>query len=97
MRLIALILVPLLGALIASGRVLTARRRVTCLLAAAVVHLALTASLWLVPAEPVLGGWLAGDPLGGFTLELDDVDDPITEVTGDGVTTGLFADAPEPG
>jgi alkylhydroperoxidase family enzyme len=27
-------------------------------------------------------------------LELDDVDDPITELTGDGITTGLFADAP---
>ncbi len=29
-------------------------------------------------------------------LELDDVDDPITELTGNGITTGLFADAPEP-
>jgi alkylhydroperoxidase family enzyme len=29
-------------------------------------------------------------------LELDDVDDPITELTGEGITTGLFADAPAP-
>jgi AhpD family alkylhydroperoxidase len=30
-------------------------------------------------------------------LELDDEDDPITELTGDGITSGLFADAPDPG
>jgi hydrogenase-4 component F len=69
MRLIALILVPVLGAVAASGR-LTARQRVGCLLGAAVIHLALTMSLWLRPAEPVLGGWLAGDSLGLVVLSL---------------------------
>jgi alkylhydroperoxidase family enzyme len=28
-------------------------------------------------------------------LELDDVEDPITELTGDGITSGLFTDAPD--
>jgi hydrogenase-4 component F len=70
MRLIALILIPVLGAVVASGRALSARQRVSCLLGAAVIHLALTVTLWLRPPEPVLGGWLAGDSLGLVVLTL---------------------------
>jgi formate hydrogenlyase subunit 3/multisubunit Na+/H+ antiporter MnhD subunit len=69
MRLVILILVPLLAALTASGR-WSARQRVGWLLGAAGVHLGLVASLWLRPARPTLGGWLAADPLGLVVLSL---------------------------
>ena len=69
MRLVILILVPLLAALTASGR-WSARQRVGWLLGAAGVHLGLVASLWLRPARPALGGWLAADPLGLVVLSL---------------------------
>jgi uncharacterized membrane protein YqaE (UPF0057 family) len=54
MRLVVLILVPLLGALTASGR-WSARQRVGWLLGAAGVHLGLVASLWVRPAGPSAG------------------------------------------
>jgi hydrogenase-4 component F len=69
MRLVALVLVPLLGALIAYGQ-WSARQRVSWLLGAAGIHLGLVGSLWLRPASPVLGGWLAADPLGLVVLSL---------------------------
>jgi hydrogenase-4 component F len=69
MRLVVLILVPLLGALTAYGQ-WSARQRVSWLLGAAGIHLGLVASLWLQPARPALGGWLAADPLGLVVLSL---------------------------
>jgi len=70
MRLVALVLVPLAGALVASGRRWSGRERVTWLLGAAGIHLALVASVWLRPVGPALGGWLAADPLGLVVLSL---------------------------
>jgi hydrogenase-4 component F len=64
-----LILVPLAGALVTSGR-WGARQRVSWLLAAAAIHLGLVGSLWVRPARPQLGGWLAVDPLGLVVLSL---------------------------
>jgi hydrogenase-4 component F len=69
MRLVTLVLVPLLGALITYGQ-WSARQRVSWLLGAAGIHLGLVGSLWLWPAGPVLGGWLAADPLGLVVLSL---------------------------
>ena len=69
MRLVALVLIPLVGALVASAR-WSARQRVSWLLVAAGVHLALVGTLWLRPAGPALGGWLAADPLGLVVLSL---------------------------
>jgi len=69
MRLVTLVLVPLLGALITYGQ-WSARQRVSWLLGAAGIHLGLVGSLWLWPAGPVLGGWLASDPLGLVVLSL---------------------------
>jgi len=69
MRLVALVLVPLLGALVTSGP-WTARQRVSWLLGVAGLHLGLVASLWPRPAGPALAGWLAVDPLGLVVLTL---------------------------
>jgi hydrogenase-4 component F len=69
MRLVALVLVPLLGALIAYGR-WSARQRVSWLLGTAGIHFGLVGSLWLRPSGPVLGRWLAADPLGLVVLSL---------------------------
>ena len=69
MRLVVLILVPLLGALTASGR-WSARQGVGWLLGAAGIHLGLVASLWVRPAGAALSGWLAADPLGLVVLSL---------------------------
>jgi hydrogenase-4 component F len=69
MRLVALVLVPLIGSLVASRR-WTARQRVSWLLGTAGIHLGLAASLWLRPVGPALGGWLAADPLGLVVLSL---------------------------
>jgi hydrogenase-4 component F len=69
MRLVTLVLVPLLGALITYGR-WSAPQRVSWLLGAAGIHLGLVGSLWLRPAGPVLGGWLASDPLGLVVISL---------------------------
>lgn len=69
MRLVALVLVPLLGGLVAYGR-WSARQRVAWLLGAAAVHLGLAGSLWWSPSGPALGGWLAADPLGLVVLTL---------------------------
>jgi len=69
MRLVVLVLIPLAGALVASAR-WSARQRVSWLLGAAGIHLALVGTLWLRPAGPALGGWLAVDPLGLVVLSL---------------------------
>ena len=69
MTLVALVLVPLLGALVASGP-WTARQRVSWLLGVAGLHLGLVVSLWLRPVGPALAGWLGVDPLGLVVLTL---------------------------
>jgi hydrogenase-4 component F len=69
MRLVVLVLVPLAGALVASAR-WSARQRVSWLLGAAGIHLGLVGALWLRPAGPALGGWLAIDSLGLVVLSL---------------------------
>jgi hydrogenase-4 component F len=69
MRLAALVLIPFIGALVASAR-WSARQRVSWLLGAAAIHLALVGTLWLRPAGPALGGWIAADPLGLIVLSL---------------------------
>lgn len=38
------------------------------LVAAAVVHAGLVGGMWVVPAEPALGGWIAVDPIGLIVL-----------------------------
>jgi hydrogenase-4 component F len=69
MRLVVLVLVPLAGALVASGR-WNARQRLSWLLGAAGIHLGMVGALWLRPAGPALGGWLAVDALGLVVLSL---------------------------
>lgn len=75
MRLIALCALPAAAAAVALA--IPARRfmrwRVGVLVAVAAVHLALVATLWLVPASPSLGGWLAADALGLIVLTLTSV------------------------
>ena len=80
MRLLGLCLVPLIGAIIAGGLSMGMRRtrainatRLTLLVGAAAIHTALVASLWAVPAQPTLGGWLAADALGLIVLTLTSV------------------------
>ena len=71
MRLLALVIIPLLGAVVAA---LPARRaghwRTGLLVGVASVHAVIVASLWVVPPEPTLGGWLAVDGLGLVVLTL---------------------------
>jgi hydrogenase-4 component F len=69
MILLALILVPALGALVAYGRWST-RLRVIWLLSMAGLHLGLVGWIWYRPPQPVLGGWLAVDALGLVVLTL---------------------------
>jgi hydrogenase-4 component F len=69
MILLALILVPALGALLAYGRWST-RLRVIWLLSMAAIHLGLVGWIWYRPPQPVLGGWLAVDALGLVVLTL---------------------------
>jgi hydrogenase-4 component F len=72
MRLIALCVLPLLGAMLSFGvpAAQAARVRVAGLIAVALVHLTLVASLWMNPAPSALSGWLAADPLGLIVLTL---------------------------
>jgi len=68
MGLVAIVLVPILGAVAAyfdrpAGR---ARWLVGC----AALHLALSAWAWAARPAPTAGGWLAFDPLGGLVLAL---------------------------
>lgn len=82
MRLLLLWLVPLIAALAAfavpSHRV--GRARVILLIAVAAAHLALVASIWIAPAAPALGGWLAADALGLVVLTLTSVLFALTAV-----------------
>jgi len=75
MRLVALCALPALAAAMAFAT--SARRfvrwRIGVLVAVAATHLALVATLWIVPAAPVLGGWLAADALGLIVLTLTSV------------------------
>ena len=75
MRLVALCALPAVAAAIALA--IPARRvvrwRVGLLVTVAVVHLAAVATLWIEPAPPALGGWLAADALGLVVLTLSSV------------------------
>jgi len=75
MRLLALCAIPLVTALVVLGVPVFRGRRVpvALLLVVAVAHLSLVASLWVAPAPPALGGWLAADPLGLTVLTLTSV------------------------
>jgi hydrogenase-4 component F len=66
--LLAIIVLPVLGAGLAYSSDST-RRRTTILMAAAALHVALTALLWR-SAESALGGWLATDDFGLVVLAL---------------------------
>jgi hydrogenase-4 component F len=67
LRLLALVLFPALAAA-AAFRAPRSAARSSWLLGTGVLHLALLASLWLSPAGPAFGGWLAVDGLGLIVL-----------------------------
>jgi hydrogenase-4 component F len=67
MLLLALILVPALGAAGAYGR---GTRQSGWLVSVAAIHLMLVATLWWAPPAAVLDGWLALDPLGLVVLSV---------------------------
>ncbi len=75
MRLLALWAIPLATALVVLAAPQFRGRRVPVALLVVVggAHLALVASLWVVPAVPVFGGWLDVDPLGLTVLTLTSV------------------------
>ena len=75
MRLLALCGVPLVTALLVLALPGFRGRRVPVALlgAVAAAHLALVTSLWITPAPPALGGWLAADPLGLTVLTVTSV------------------------
>ena len=68
MRLVAIVLVPLLGAVAAYFDRPAGRGR--WLVGCAALHLVLLAWIALAPPPPLAGGWLALDPLGGLVLAL---------------------------
>jgi hydrogenase-4 component F len=68
MILLALILLPVVGAGVAY--VLNARARSRVLLAIAIVHVLLVTVLWLRPDTSAAGGWLVADALGQVVLTL---------------------------
>ena len=72
MRLLALWILPLLGAglTLALPTPRIGRVRTGTLVAVATVHLMLVASIWIAPAPPTLGGWLASDALGLIVLTI---------------------------
>jgi hydrogenase-4 component F len=64
---LALILIPALGAIGAYAH-RQAAFRTAWLVAVAAVHLGLVLAAWSAPPQPALGGWLAVDPLGLLVL-----------------------------
>ena len=96
MRLLALCAIPLVTALVVLAAPAFRGRRVpvALLLVVAAAHLALVTSLWVTPAPPALGGWLAADPLGLTVLTLTSV---LFLVTGIYVVGYLRRDAPRSG
>ena len=68
MLLVALVLVPALGAAVAW--LLPSRARGVLLVGTALVHLVLTVALWAAPGDQALDGWLAEDALGRLVLLL---------------------------
>ncbi|MBI4521134.1 MAG: hydrogenase, partial [Gemmatimonadetes bacterium] len=72
MRLIALCVLPLSGAVLAFAlpAARAARARVAGLAVVAAVHLALVVSLWVVAPPSALSGWLAADEVGLVVLTL---------------------------
>ncbi len=75
MRLLALWAIPFATALVVLGAPVFRGRRVpvALLLVVAGAHLAVVASLWIVPTVPVFGGWLDVDPLGLTVLTITSV------------------------
>lgn len=72
MRLLALCLLPVLAAVAtaAARSPRVGRWRVAVLVGTATVHLALTATLWGLPAQTAVNGWFGDDALGLLTLSL---------------------------
>ena len=72
MRLLALWILPLLGAGVAlafpTHRI--GRTRIGILVGVALAHVVIVGTLWIVPAAPTLGGWFASDALGLVVLTL---------------------------
>ncbi len=66
---VALFLVPAASGIAAFGIRSNATRRLL-LLAAALLHSAMTVTSWFVPAEPALAGWLQLDDLGRLFLSI---------------------------
>lgn len=75
MRVVALWVLPAVAAAItlAVPGQRVGRWRVGVLVAVAAAHLALVATLWLVPAPPAFGGWMAADALGLIVLTLTSI------------------------
>lgn len=74
MRLLALVGLPLLGAgAAAAGPRQVRRGRTAILITTAAVHLAVVASLWVIPPADALGGWVGLDALGLVVLTLTSV------------------------
>lgn len=96
MRLLALCAIPLVIALLVLGVPVFRGRRVpvALLIVVAGAHLGLVASLWVAPAPPALGGWLAADPLGLTVLTLTSV---LFLVTAIYIVGHLRIDAPRSG
>lgn len=68
MRLLALVLLPAMGAI--AAYVDRPRRRATWLVGGALLHLGLVAWAWAATPAPAAPGWLVFDPLGGLVLTL---------------------------
>lgn len=96
MRLLVLCTIPLVTALIVLGAPTFRGRRVpvALLVTVAAAHLVLVASLWIVPAPPALGGWLAADSLGLTVLTVTSV---LFLVTAIYVVGHVRLDAPRSG
>jgi hydrogenase-4 component F len=96
MRLLALCAIPLVTALVVLGVPVFRGRRVpvALLIVVAGAHLALVTSLWVAPAPPALGGWLAADSLGLTVLTLTSV---LFLVTAIYIVGYLRHDAPRSG
>lgn len=96
MRLLLLCGLPLFAAVCVLGLPGFRGRRVPVVLMAvvAIAHLALVATLWIVPALPALSGWLAMDSLGLLVLTLTSVIFLVTVVYAIGY---IRRDAPRSG
>ncbi|MCI0434783.1 MAG: hydrogenase [Gemmatimonadetes bacterium] len=72
MRLLALCVLPALGAVVTAALPAARARRLRTLILAmiAATHLGIVLTVWRRPAAPALAGWLAADPIGLLVLTL---------------------------